>query len=203
MTKGQNTDEKRKSKDFFNIELINWRKGKFWRTILNSSEMVKSSEIVSTAHLNVTVPEGVWKILLNDWTVSGGFHKSSESQGAAQQILLANGPWWPKPNTWGLWMKNFAQTWYLFGFYRAGRITWSSSKTFWRTRRTRTGERWFPTVGFLNLQSRDQLPSSHIGCTVSEFNVNGSQSGCISSNLNSDWKLSSKAIFFVLNRIYH
>lgn len=47
-------------------------------------------------------------------------------------------------------------------------------------RRTRTGERWFPTVGYLTLQSRDQLPSSCISCRASEFNMNDNQSGCIS-----------------------
>jgi len=32
--------------------------------------------------------------------------------------------------------------------------------------RTRTGERLFPTVGYLSLRSRDQLPPSHISCRV-------------------------------------
>lgn len=44
------------------------------------------------------------------------------------------------PTLKDLWIKNLAQTWYLFGSYRAGRITWSSSKTFQRT--TENKDRW-------------------------------------------------------------
>lgn len=57
------------SQAFFNIELANWRNGKFWRWQF-SYHLKTASEMASVVHLNATVPERAGKMLLNNWTIS-------------------------------------------------------------------------------------------------------------------------------------
>lgn len=98
------------------------------------------------------------------------------------------------PTLEDLWMKNLAQTWYLFGSYRAGRITWSSSKTFQRT--TENKDRWkmisYSGIPYLvkkgSVTFSYQLQSELVQHEWQPIWLH------IPPNLDSDWNLSSQKI---------